>query len=626
MRYVLGLMLLVAGCQPANFGGKETEGDEACDGLDEANCLFPFPSDYFRKGGHLAFTERAMPRSADRLRFSPEAFNARDGYSAITPIYFHIAGATLAGAPPFDDLDASLATGAKTQVIDAETLERMPHWAELDHFSEGSEKPVIALRLASKLVYGKRYIVAVRELTGDDGAAVAPARGFLALRDKRASVVKGIDARRDRFEREIFAVLERASVPRKSLQLAFDFTVGSEDDATRDMYTVTAGGIAALPASGPEFSVSAVEEHADGPIARMVTGTVRVPSFLEATPAHHLRRLRRDDTGAPVHEGFEEIVFDLQIPRTALTSSTPAAVLQYGHGLLGRRGEAYNAWLQEMAERHNFLILGIDMQGMATADIEIWLRTFREAMAELPLVADKVHQGVLNHLAVTRMMKTSFLASSDPRWTKNGAPLYDPSRVYYYGNSQGGTMGALITTLHPDISRAVLGVPGGAFAFLLTRSVDFKGYALVVQSAYPEPTDFLAIMGLVQTSFDRMDPVNYAQHLSESHTALLHVAKEDAQVDNQVSAIMGRVTGATLIAPYVRPVWGLSVAPAPFSGVAYVEYDFGMPAKTQPNHPVLQQYDTHSHLRKSLLGQDQLWHFLETGEVVNLCDGPCNPD
>ena len=47
------------------------------------------------------------------------------------------------------------------------------------------------------------------------------------------------------------------------------------------------------------------------------------------------------------------------------------------------------------------------------------------------------------------------------------------------------------------------------------------------------------------------------------------------------------------------------------------------------HHPVApppEEGCTHEDLRGLPAAQDQLWHFLETGEVKSFCDGVCDPD
>ena len=111
-----------------------------------------------------------------------------------------------------------------------------------------------------------------------------------------------------------------------------------------------------------------------------------------------------------------------------------------------------------------------------------------------------------------------------------------------------------------------------------------------------------------------------------THRVLLHVAKEDSQVVNDVSFLLGRSIGVVSMSPAVRSVWGLSEKPYPVTENALVEYDFNKPDNPEPTKPPPAKHDTHGDLRKLQVAQDQLWTFLETGEVTAVCDGVCDPE
>ena len=65
------------------------------------------------------------------------------------------------------------------------------------------------------------------------------------------------------------------------------------------------------------------------------------------------RKLRLNDKGLAVVDGFEDVPFHVQIPKITRTSSTKAGVVQYGHGFLGDDGEANNDWLRKFANDRN---------------------------------------------------------------------------------------------------------------------------------------------------------------------------------------------------------------------------------------------------------------------------------
>ncbi len=615
-------------------------GDPACDNLDESTCLFPFPSNFFRKQGgpykqafHLDFGP-SMPvsRSTD-TRMSPEPFKVHDGFPVVPAITFSLEGASVAGAPSVRDIGASTRSDSKTLVIDAETGELAPHWTELDYHAEDGGKRIVQVRLAKALRHDRRYVVAVRGLVNDAGAALPATRGFAALRDRTRSPVAGIEARRDRFEREVFPVIDKLGVARKDLQLAWDFTTTTEAGSLSRLLTMRDRLYAAIGDQGPEYTITKVDQNPDGPegpIAAMIEGVAKVPSFvLPEDPPAHPRHLRLDDDGLPTIQGFEDVTFHVQIPRIALTGATKMGVLQYGHGFLGSENEAYHGWMRQWANRKGFLVLTCEMQGMNTKAGLIWFVRLPEDATNLSHVAEEPLQGVINHMALQRLMKGRFL--SDPNIQRAGQPLYDPERVYYDGNSQGGTMGNLVFLPSLDVKRAVLGEPGVAIGFLLARAVEWQEQGDLLFSAYPNVFDFAAIMSLVQVGWDKTDAINFAPRWNDlpgtpPKRVLLHGALEDAQVNNDVTHLLARLYQARLIEPVTRPVYGLEAAPSPIvAGNAFQEMDFGVPPHPQTNRPALRETDTHDMPFDVIPIQDQAWNFLETGEAAATCDGICDP-
>ena len=187
-------------------------------------------------------------------------------------------------------------------------------------------------------------------------------------------------------------------------------------------------------------------------------------------------------------------------------------------------------------------------------------------------------------------------------------------------------------SIQTDITRGVLGVPGCAFAFLLQRSSEFTPFVSMLRRSYPDVVEFVAIFSVMQQGFNRLEPLHFIDRITEnpfpdtpSHRVMLHLAKEDAQVATVISYLMGRTVGAKLMVPAIRPVWGLEEVSYPYEGNSLIEYDFGVPDNPKPTYPAAKETDTHGLLRKLPIGQDQVWHFLETGETISVCDGPCDP-
>lgn len=623
-----------------NFGVVESDGDPACDNLDPSHCLFPFPSDRFRvalaDGKARLALDGAGPRDADGEVMDAAAFADRDGFSPATPIIFalpHLAlpAPTYVDHQPFDP-DASLAPESPVVVVAAATGERVPCWLELDHFARANGVPIVFVRLARRLAFGARYVVAVRGLRDDDGALIDAPPGFAALRDQEASTTRGVHARRAHFEADVFPVLAAAGVDRGSLQLAWDFTTTSEDGATGLIRAMRDRLYELVGADGPTYTIDGVDTLDDPFIARLVRVTVDVPSFLEAPDAHDVRHVRRDAEGHPVAAGTERVALEIQIPRSVVADPGHAPVVQYGHGLFWGRAEARKDWLRETADREGFVIVATDTQGMSENEIGPWGSQLALDISQMARLAEWPAQGIMNQLAVQRLVRGRLAADRPSALTEAGALVYDPNTMHYYGNSQGGTLGASMMALTRDIPRGVLGVPGCSFSYLIHKSVGFSGFADLIHLYYPDPYEFAAVLGLVQTAFDRVEPLDLADHLRATaapdiaRTVLLQVAKEDATVDNQVSFLCGRGYGATLLEPAVRPVWGLPTAASPFSGNALTEWDFGHPDNPDPFAPAVKATDTHEDLRRLRRAQDQWTSFVRTGVTTHLCDGVCDPD
>lgn len=637
---VLALALALASCSESEAAPQV--GDPSCDNLDEATCLFPFPSDFFRKAGgpygqahHLDFGPSMPVSSTTDVRMDPEPFKIHDGFPTLTAITFTLPGATLAGAPTLEDIDASLRPDSRTLVVDAETGELAPHWAELDYVAEDRGEQVIQLRLANVLRYNRRYVVAIRGLVDASGAKVASPRAFAALKEGRRAPVVGVDERRERFEREVFPVLERIGVPKSEVQLAWDFTTASEQNATSRLLTMRDRLYAAIGAEGPEYTVTKVVEDPegpDGPIARIIEATAKIPSFvLPPEPGGYPRRLRLDAQGLPAIEGFEDVKFRVQIPRIGLTgpSGQKMAIMQYGHGFLGREAEANNGWLRTWANRHGFLVISTDMQGMNIPAGVNWFVRLPQDATNISHISEEPLQGVINHYALQRLVKGRF--TRDPNVQRDGAPLYDPARLYYHGNSQGGTMGNLAFLPSLDVTRAVFGVPGVSIGFILARASQWEEQGSVLFDAYPNVFEAVAIMSLVQVAWDKTDGTNFAPRYGDlpgtpPKQVLLQAALEDSQVNIDVTRVLARLYRAKLVEPATRPVWGLESAPAPVVGHnAYQEVDYGVPPRARTNRPASAETDTHGKPRKDQTMQDQAWQFFETGQVIAPCDGVCDP-
>ena len=151
--------------------------------------------------------------------------------------------------------------------------------------------------------------------------------------------------------------------------------------------------------------------------------------------------------------------------------------------------------------------------------------------------------------------------ASDPAFKFGGQSVIDPSKgVFYYGNSQGGIAGGALTAVEPDVTRSVLYVPGMNYSTLLTRSVDFSDYALILYPSYPNEGVRPLLLSMIQMEWDRGEPDGYANHMTRNplpgtpaHHVLIDMAYGDHQVTNVATEVEARTIGAPLRRPALDP-------------------------------------------------------------------------
>ncbi|MFG2082058.1 hypothetical protein ACGFI5_16995 [Micromonospora tulbaghiae] len=657
-------VLLGSGAAAAPAAPPAPAGQRSCDPIDPAACMLPFPNDYFTvpdrstpTGKRVRFAASAMPANVLGVPIDPAEWNRQDGFSPGSPILARVPGLDAARTriAPVTDVGRSLAPDAPIVLLDARTGRRTPYWAELDAHAAGSpDRQVLIIRPAVALTEGARYVVGLRGMRDGDGALIPAPKAFRAYvtgtglerRDPRAPQMK-----------RILADLSRAGVKPHSLYLAWDFTVASRQGLTGRMLAVRDGAFAALGRRAPSFTVTQVTDYTpeqDPLIARQVTGTVAVPSYLtgDGGPGSRLHYGPPGGDGTPptpsalpTPSGTTVAAdFVCNIPRSA-SAARPAHLSLYGHGLLGRPTEINAGNVKTMSQTYDFTFCATSWIGMAAADVPYVAGAFTDLSA-FPAVADRLQQSFLNFLFLGRAMihRNGFAAHPAFR-DAAGRPLIDVAGgLHYDGNSQGGINGGALTAIAQDWTRSVLGVPAMNYSTLLQRSVDFAPFQTVLDGYYPDKIDQQLVFGLLQMLWDRSEANGYAQHMTDRplprtppHRVLMHVAFADHQVSTAAAEVQARTIGARLHTPAlapgwspdVRPFWGIEpIRRYPYAGSAMVVWNSGAAYAPPPTNlaPAGPEYgeDSHEFPRAQPGAQRQKAVFLLTGKVIDVCaGGPC---
>ncbi len=548
----------------------------ACDDLDSALCLLPFPNDVFTVADPTSATGRRVHLDATSTPVSqltghhvdPTSWNRNDGFSPGSPILTYVPGIDLhqtwgtsgephsAAAPNelgyFDyrdqlaDIDRYRAADAPIVILDADTGQRVPFWSEIDqHPLDAAQRAgagaytdlghqLLIVRPAVNLTEGHRYIVALRHLKNAAGEVVPASSAFAAYRDGQVEDVRS--AHLD----SLFTTLSRAGIGRDDLYLTWDFTVASRQSLTapvlhlRDEAFAQLGdtNLADLRVQGraPQFSVTSVENldpATNNGTARRVEGTVTVPNYLN-TPDGRTGSVFNDPNhdGIPDQNGTLQARFICDLPQSAVDGRARALPLLYGHGLLGSPSEVNGGSGLQMRLR-GYATCATPWIGMAQDDQQTVVGLMTD-ISGFETVADRSQQGFLDFMYVGRALVHHDGFATDPAFrVQRGhgtstpairtAPRGGTSPLAYDGNSQGAIMGGAYMALTPDAQRGVLGVAGMNYSTLLNRSVDFEKnpfLAGLLYRAYPQPEEQQLVFVLLQMLWDRAEADGYANHMT----------------------------------------------------------------------------------------------------------------
>ncbi|MFE3943035.1 hypothetical protein ACFXPV_14360 [Streptomyces sp. NPDC059118] len=626
------------------------ESGPGCDPLAPVECLLPFPNDWYTRpdpatdtGRRVSFGPTTLPHAATGRPVDPTAWNRSDGFSPGSTLIAHVPGLDPAatGTAPLTDIGRSLAPDAPVVLLDTRTGERWPYWAEADANATDPARRALLIHPARNLRDGHHYAVALRHLKDGAGHPIPAAAPFAAVAGKPLPAGHPLHTRQQRL-RPALRALHRAGVRTEGLYLAWDFTVASTRGLTGDLHTVRDDAFRRLGGRSPAFTVTGVTDFTadqDPRIAREVTGRISVPGYLDVPGGPPGSVLHRGPDGLPrrLPRSTQPATFRCEIPRAAFR--TPSYPALYGHGLLGGRSEVGAGNVKAMAAEHDFTFCATDWIGMAEEDIPVVLGALADPNL-FPAVPERTEQGMLNALFLARALIHPDGLTTDAAFRDaHGRPLVDILHgIGYDGNSQGGILGGALVAASPDIRRGVLGVTGMNYGLLLNRSVDFAPFQQVLDASYPDKLRQQIVLQLFQMVWDRGETDGYANHLTDRHQVLMHIAYGDHQVADAAAEVEARTIGARLITPALAPgrspdtvpYWGIgTIAPGqlPYRGSAMTVWDSGTPTPPLTNTPPAgPQYghDPHADPRNSSAARQQKATFLTTGRVINVCGTtPC---
>jgi hypothetical protein len=674
-----------------------------CDPVDPAACMAPFPNDYFTRpdpstdtGLRLDFKAHNMPKNeAGKSSFHP-AYNRNDGFSPSSVILTRVPGLDTPAAFRENRLVSQMNIGAyddpgqRLALIDTTTNRRVPVWAELD-MVPGTPNPhanglvqgtpqdrVLLIHPAQTLEYGRRYVVALRDLTVG-GTPVPPSEPFRYIRDGIETANEQVEVRRAQMNR-VFAATDAAGIDRSSLNVAWDFTVASERNLTERVLTMREDAFDRLgdpdladgriEGTPPEVTIEGTGTVYNpcpdaGPCQggqsryayKRVRGTIEVPCYMDAPT----RDYNLSSTGTPCESGStmtfapgtdlpaqktengEPVTWDAPftcvIPRTAANQPAMATgglkATIFGHGLMGTGDGVQDLGMYPAALEG--VACGTDWLGLSQSDLLGHLLTMinilsgKSDLSIFPSLPDRTQQGYINTLYLARALAHEDGLAAHPAFQNgSGEPVFEINQentgddLGYYGVSLGGINGGATTALAPDWERATLAVPGIGFSTMLTRSTQFNRFLPTVYKSYTDPVERSIGIAMLQVLWDRGEPTAYADSMLDGslgtpgHQVLIQESFGDHQVANIQTQTLARSVGATIKAPVLAPGRILDLGTLANGG----EYLFTAPADVDPYWNIPTAESSRFNQPGGLPGENAVMMTTDTGDVR---PGPGNP-
>ncbi len=254
-------------------------------------------------------------------------------------------------------------------------------------------------------------------------------------------------------------------------------------------------------------------------------GTLSLPYFQSGTRPYREAgsgAIATDATGRPMAQGSERVCVTITIPRGAAAPAGGWPAVLYAHGT----GGSFRSVVGEGLARS---LSGVDLGGgttvrFATVGFEgVMHGARRGAGVTTPpdqaffnfgnpeAARDNILQGSADVFSMVRALSAVTL----PMLPRAGESVrFDPRRIYFFGHSQGSTVGLPAAAYEPEIAGMVFSGAGGDLRLSLTSKVRPIDIASLVPAVLQDPDARGAghpALNALQTFFERSDAVNYGR-------------------------------------------------------------------------------------------------------------------
>ncbi len=552
---------------------------------------------------------------------TPAVFDDADGFSLIPLVVAALPGGVAPSSlPDATDPAATLSADASVLLLAGLEGERWPVLAEVDLRARRPGRQALLIRPHIALRPDTDYVAVLRtSLTTLDGEPHEAGPAFAALRDGVATTAPSLESQRPRFETVVRPALEAAGISMDSVVLAWSFH-------TRSRVELLAPHLALQDAAAelvlPELEIAGErvdEEHGQ----RIVEGTLTLPEWVSPEG-----RIELEADGRPRVFGERVLPVVMTLPADL---NEPRPVVVFGHGFFSSRYEITWSSFRRLQQRLQLPAIAVDFAGFNEDEMNATAVQLVTNAGFLDRLTARQTQSYADFTVLARLVREQLAVGAF-------ADRLDPDRVSYLGISNGATFGAVILTVSRVFERGALVVGGGGLVHFLQRAVSWNDLGLLVEARYPDDLELQLALSVFQQKLDRIDAASFAAHLVHDRLPGRpelrlsdHMAVHDSQVSNLVTEMVARSAGLRLVAPSAKPVWGLETVEAPPDGDAealgtLTVYDEALEPAPVGNQPPEEDNGAHETIRHLESYFEHMRVFLEEGRVIQVCDGPCDPD
>jgi hypothetical protein len=278
-----------------------------------------------------------------------------------------------------------------------------------------------------------------------------------------------------------------------------------------------------------------------------------------------------DGGGNPVQQGSLPVCFALTIPKSAAPASGFPLVV-HAHGTGGSFRSAISNGIADVVSTGATPMATLTFEGVAHgARRGTSTRTPDSLVFNVvnPRAARDNHlQGEMDVLEALRIPQVSL-----PAVTGVGAIRLDPAKTYFFGHSQGSTVGVPAVALSGDVRAAIFSGAGSDLTQAILKKTSPSNAKAGLSLLLGEPiSDVHPVVVLWQTFFERIDPLAFDALVLRapptgvpSKHVFMTASATDTYTPEATLTITAKIMGLEQAEPVIDPIAGATVDPRPVS-------------------------------------------------------------